>query len=402
MNPSNNGARGDRDARDERASIQDAERAAELRAAVWTLYDGLIQPRPTMADCWLFEGVLARYGGAVLNLDSGQGKTWIQLEIGICTVTGRALFDRFDNHRKGPAILLLEEDDRDNALDRGKQLVLGKQLTDAEREYLRNLHILNFSGLHLDTAAGLHDLRELCAEIKPAYLGLDPMAEFHSQPENDSMRMLSNLLRPIRNLAREFRFLSCFSHHTRKVYAGQDNDVKQSGRGTSAIKGWCDSAWYVKAVGDVLSVETKQRQGSADHPALATFSLRRIESREKGIQTWAVSAGLEEDLQVRHDAALVLDVVANAKEVLNRDLEKNFPKWNHKRLDTAVEYLIAGKNVTIVYEPRLSADGKNRKQKVIRFGSSEGTEDNRGFNRGQTRFNSTEEPRTTPIRGFGS
>src|SRR5262245_9189394 len=115
-------------------------------------------------------------------------------------------------------------------------------LTDEERLKLSDLHVLNFSGIQVDTPEGLAQLRAWVAEFKPIYLGLDPMIEFHSQPENDSTKLKAKVLSPVRNLVRHSArdCLAGFSHHTRKIYSGQDSDPKQTARGSSAIKGWAD------------------------------------------------------------------------------------------------------------------------------------------------------------------
>ena len=51
---------------DERASIQDESRGAELRGKVWNLFDGLNEPRHTPQNPWFFVGVLPRGGGGVI------------------------------------------------------------------------------------------------------------------------------------------------------------------------------------------------------------------------------------------------------------------------------------------------------------------------------------------------
>jgi RecA-family ATPase len=318
----------------EAAEAEAAYRDRYEKIGAWNLYDGLNDPRQKQENPWLFDGVLPKIGGGVIVLDSGEGKTWIQEEIGIAAVTSLPLFGTYPSRRQGSAALLLEEDDKLNAIDRGDQLVRGKRLTPAQMESLKNLHIINSSGLQLDTDDGRKRLREFVGDIRPVYLGLDPMAEFHSQPENDANKMLANLLRPLRTLANEFQLYIGFSHHTRKSYTGQDSDPRQSGRGTSAIKGWAASAWFLKNVGGVLSVEIKQRLGSVDFPAVTAFSLQRIENREGRSQGWIVTDRIDADLQARQDAAPIIEVIRGVGRagILNRDLEIAFQKLNGKRL----------------------------------------------------------------------
>src|SRR5262249_26045841 len=129
--------------RESEPTALESEAEPRIIPQAWNFLDGLNQPRELQPNPWLFDGVLSKAGGGVIVMDSGEGKTWIQLEIGICTVTGRPLFGRFPNRRRGPVLLLLEEDDKNNALDRGEQLIRSMGLTAEERECLKHLHIVN-------------------------------------------------------------------------------------------------------------------------------------------------------------------------------------------------------------------------------------------------------------------
>ena len=54
----------------------------------WRLGEAIRDPsRFEVSEQWLFDGVLARQGGGLIHLDSGEGKTWIGIEIALSKVT---------------------------------------------------------------------------------------------------------------------------------------------------------------------------------------------------------------------------------------------------------------------------------------------------------------------------
>ena len=112
------------------------------------------------------------------------------------------------------------------------------------------------TGLLYSTPA-MAALRELLAERRPAMLIADPLAELHTQDENDNTALRS-VIAEFRSLAAEFDLAVILVHHTRKgAVTPGDPDVA---RGASAIIG---------AARIVLTVTTMSEQ-DADSFGLPT------------------------------------------------------------------------------------------------------------------------------------
>ena len=355
--------------REKPVNIKKTEDATEFKS--FTLGDALRNPAAyEQGNPWLFEGVLSRVGGGFINLDSGEGKSWIVVEAAICTALGLPLFGVFECYRNGPSLIFLEEDGKANAVDRAKQLLRGKDLDTSDPSLFDHIHFVCQSGVQLDDEISFSKLGVMVSRIRPAFVSLDPFAETHSQNENDAQAVLS-VLRPLRRLALKYETFIAPTHHTRKGYAGQDSDIKQTGRGSSAMKGWADSAWYMKRVDErTYEVATKQRGGSRAHPAKDSFVLERVIDTAAGSVSWSISEGVEARIRTSANVKKALDAVTQHSPILNRKL-KAIVGLSGGKLADALDALEDAKLITRREVKAEDSKGRNVSQKLIELAPQE-------------------------------
>lgn len=331
------------------------------------------EAEPDEPSPWLWSGFAPRVGALILAMDSGLGKTWMMIEMGLASTTARALFGRFEfRGEAGPVLLLLEEDARPNVRSRVRQLVRGRY-TEAELALARErLHVVSHSGIQLDTEEGRDRLRSAVERLRPVLVATDPMAEVHSRSENSADEMLS-WLKPCRAMARELGFLLVLPHHTRKRYKTQDDDPKQDARGSSALKGWADTFLVARALGNgAYSVHAKQRYGTEDEPAVEAFTLHRDHNPETRSVSWRVSEGVEAEVLASADALRLLSLLRERPEQLRRELEDD-ARMPGARFGEALRVLDMAGHVALDDVRMPDRRGRTRAQKMVRLLSEEST-----------------------------
>lgn len=96
----------------------------------------------------------------------------------------------------------------------------------------------------LDDDDGIPRLLSWLNNNQPAIWALDPLRNFHTQDENDS-RMMSAMLRPLRDWCKAHNSAGVIVHHTAKLPAKETEYTHASLRGSSAIFGLADGALII-------------------------------------------------------------------------------------------------------------------------------------------------------------
>jgi hypothetical protein len=182
---------------------------------VFTLEDISDYPEPK----FIIEKVLLEESLGVIGGIPGLFKSILALSFAKAILTGEDLWGKFKVLKKGPVLIIDEENPRGLLKDRLKKLgLLGTDLP---------LHFIHFQGLKIDNDKHFNHLTEKIKEIKPVLVIIDSFVRVHGQKEDDAsaMRLVMSQLRKIANLGTTVLLI----HHHRKGEAPLQQRLRGSG-----------------------------------------------------------------------------------------------------------------------------------------------------------------------------
>lgn len=182
---------------------------------------------------------------------AGKGKTTMNLNRILKWACGRPLFDTFKN-KEGerylrpdePVKSLIIENEGSAGMFHQKMGVLlnkcGDLLSDDDRTLIKeNVYVWGdggYSGLKLDDANALAQVRAGVDKVRPDVLFIEPFRGLWKGEENSSTDMavvIDNLI----GIATDYGCGIILSHHERKSGAGDDGELMSAGRGSTVLEG---------------------------------------------------------------------------------------------------------------------------------------------------------------------
>ena len=244
---------------------------------------------------FIIEKVLLEESVGVIGGIPGLYKSILVLSITKATLTGEPLWGKFEVLKKGPVLIVDEENPRGLLKDRVRKF--GLLRTDLP------LYFIHFQGLKVDNEKHFNRLIQKIKEIKPVLVIIDSLVRVHSQKEDDAsaMRLVMSQLRKIANLGPTVLVI----HHHRKG----DAPLQQRLRGSSDIPAGIDIEYAVVSkdihVIEFCSVKTRVEP-------LEAIKLRVINKDDK---LDIVYEGSEED-----------EILQQVKSVLAQRGRQTFPE----------------------------------------------------------------------------
>jgi hypothetical protein len=214
----------------------------------------------------------------ILSGEPKTSKTWFGLETAVGIASGTRVAGEWEVPQKGRVALLLTEDNLGSARRRIKALLNARGLTDEQkREAMGNIFLICRKRVSVMEDEDLVHLMARCLLVEPRLILIDPLANLHSEEENDATAMgqVAQRLMWVRDI------VDCtvlLTHH-----AGKKNEATgklrggQRMRGSSALHGHVEFGIYFldtdlseapRSWINVVETETK------DGPSQGTFSLR--------------------------------------------------------------------------------------------------------------------------------
>lgn len=195
-------------------------------------------------DLWLKSTV------GIISGQPGSCKTWFSLELLCSIAAGIKAFGAYQAV-KGRVLAFNAEDDPSRIT---KHRVRG--FCNAHKIQLEDLdfHLINIPSMDLADPLVQQRLTETIEKYRPDFIVLDPLRDIHSLNEDNSSEM-SPMLRFLRKLNRKFHCSILLVCHDKKPakennrYQSKENSYRAAQtRGTNAIQGWRDTAFYLDEV----------------------------------------------------------------------------------------------------------------------------------------------------------
>lgn len=182
---------------------------------------------------------------------AGKGKTTLNLNRLIKWSCGRPLFDTLVDEERKPYLMpyrplkvLIIENEGSAGMFHHKMGVMvnncGAMLSAEDRNLIReNIHIWGdggYSGLKLDDATMLSQVRAGCEKVDPDVIFVEPFRSLWKGEENSSTEM-ANMVDALVAMATDYGSGVIISHHERKSGAGEDGELMSAGRGSTVLEG---------------------------------------------------------------------------------------------------------------------------------------------------------------------
>ncbi len=205
-------------------------------------------------------GVWPAKASGMLAGDSGIGKTWLVIEMGLALSTGTPFLGKYHVKRKYRVLIWEEEEPRTREKRRSVQLLKGRGRGRAQCEH--TLRYLVGHGLKIDSREGLKILRREIESFKPEFVLVGNLREIHMKDENSPA--MAHVRDAFRTLTRDFGCAFIVIHHYRKAQEGQSKCGSQMLAGSGIWAAWCE-AWVWCTPGrseDVMILEVGSKDAS--------------------------------------------------------------------------------------------------------------------------------------------
>jgi hypothetical protein len=319
-----------------------ARGAAELRAllerARKTLPLGAQSASALLAEAepdepWLIEGIWPEAGCGFIAGEPKTKKSFLALLLAYVVVAGRSFFGR--EVRRGPVILIDEENDRRELKKRMRRVAAGLGVEAGQDDIVVAAPAI----FKLDDDTAVEELDRLMTEVRPALVLLDPLVRLHGGDENDA-GTVAPLLGRLRALSRKHRCAVIVVHHLRKRGDGKPPSHGQRMRGSSDLHGWLDSAIYTEADGGAIKLSFECRYAVAPEP----IHVRMSDTADAVV--WSVAEAPAEEAE--DDPVMrVRAILARQTETLTREQIKGASGLGDTRLKTALATLTANGELEI-------------------------------------------------------
>lgn len=227
-------------------------------------------------DLWLVENMIPRIGRTIVYGQGNTFKTTLIFDLAIAVASEGLLLRDIPIKRHGPVLVISTESSiynnrnrilghlRPRALHSNEKVQRGKGILPSKDEV--KLHYCQ-QAYDFDDKDDQDSFREVMEAIKPVMVVFDPLDSFFSGDEN-SAKETKKLRRYMDGIITDYQTSLIFLHHATK------NEEKPSIRGSSAWRGWVDTALYCQKASfplDGHNVEgfkissDKQRDGQTGH-----------------------------------------------------------------------------------------------------------------------------------------
>jgi hypothetical protein len=218
-------------------SAAEGVRTVDILAAL----TATLPPVPWIADGWLGEGDLVMFAG-----EWASGKSLIALDLALSVAIGIPWMGRIPITKRGPVLVVDEENNARNITRRIARMVRGRNL-DPDQAADIPLRYLSKNHLRLDAPAGLGTLRKEIEGHRPILVILDSLIRFHGASENDNTEIAALFAQAIVPLATQYGCAFVVLDHMRKPSKDDERfDAGHRMRGAGDKAGVGDGVWTVE------------------------------------------------------------------------------------------------------------------------------------------------------------
>lgn len=228
-------------------SIYDGE---TVKLKVSALEEILDYPNPE----FLIEPLLYKKTANLLTAYAGVGKSLLSLSIAHAIVTGTPLWQQFHVHRKGPVLIVDEENPGSFLKDRLVKMGFNKGMP---------IYFMHYQSVKLDNAGCFISLLDAIKKLKPVLVIFDALIRVHNAKENDNSEM-AHVMGKIRELINRTGVATLVIHHERKGYG----DKKERARGSGDIVGAVDTQLCLEPKEDGSLILSSGKTRVAPYPPI--------------------------------------------------------------------------------------------------------------------------------------
>jgi AAA domain/Domain of unknown function (DUF3854) len=208
---------------------------------------------------WLVEGIWPVGGCGFFAGEPKSQKSFLSNYLALAVAQGIPFLGR--SVCKGSVVMVDEENDRAEVKRRLKQTAVGLGLDPRSKD----IYVAAPTLFRLDDDAGIDEMDELLARVKPMLVILDPLVRLHGADENDTSSV-SRLLGKVRWLKHRHGCAFIIVHHLRKKNETKTS-LGQRMRGSSDLHGWLDAALYFETLPcDQIRVTFESRYAKPPDP----------------------------------------------------------------------------------------------------------------------------------------
>ena len=293
-------------------------------------------PGPTR---WLIDGLWIAGGVGFIAGEPKARKSFFTAAAAVAIASGRKLLQQFQT-QQAPVVMFNAEDRISETASRLRRIAVAEGIDSR----LPNVHLINITGMRLNSAADMAKLSATVRRIKPGIVFLDPFRNLFDGDEDRSEAVMA-ALSPLRILQREHNCSVAVVHHMTKP-SETKRRAGQRMRGSGALHGWGDSNLYVELAADedISVVEVEQRYAEACDPFAWSI---RDQNTPDGPAAWCEPVAVpgkaksEEVKNAGHASheVLVLRTVEASKEPINAGHIAKALKMRRENVFTALASL---------------------------------------------------------------
>lgn len=234
---------------------------------------------------WLVESIWSDTAHGILAGEPKTYKSVISTDLAVSVASGSRFLNHFPVPKKGPVILIQEENEPGEVQDRLRRIAHAKALTGKvhvagdtlELEPSRSLPIqlLNNEGFDLTEDDDMEWLEAQVKALRPVLVVLDPLYLMMPGVDENSAREVTPVLRRLLSLKQSYGVGILIIHHYHKQNAQSPRQGMARMSGTGVFGRWFESALYVEATPDPYTVRlVPDHRGHAPQGVVhATFDL---------------------------------------------------------------------------------------------------------------------------------
>jgi len=258
-------------------------------------------PRPR----WLVNGIIAEGSCGFISAPPKRFKSWIALDMAMSVATGGYALGVFSCKRR--PVLFVEAEDNASLLAKRLSIVADARYPDYNprgRLAYENGRLVNRppkpAPLHFVVAPPLNfgpefyeDLEDLIDRYHVALCIYDTLSMLTTANVNDVTEMYTQVLSPLKAIARRHNTAQLIIHHTRKASKDAVNTGGAAMLGSVGLHAWSDNSIYLTDAGQGQAVMTVESKATAT----TVYNLNKldtiggwtpvVESKDVPVRNWA-------------------------------------------------------------------------------------------------------------------
>jgi hypothetical protein len=290
---------------------------------------------------WLIENWLPDQTLAFLVSPPGSYKTWLLFDLAISVATGTPFLDSIPPTRKGPVLIIQQEDFHGAIAERLSTIYLSRfpfEISTDEEGSIQYVHrddppiyIYPDRNFRFDDDAMMHQLEEKLQQLRPALVLIDPFYSITSTEEY--MQTAAQHLLRTKGFRDKYGTSFIFVAHTRK--GASDEFERQDLWGSQFLNAALETGWQIRKAKDSPSIVVKRHFKAAQDAPLTKVTFEINTRHPIKYKTVLEKISLEEYQSSKKEVLPKEELVEVIREKSGMSMEELVEKYGdsgHKQL----------------------------------------------------------------------